>query len=134
MSELTPGWLGRHLERVSVDVAMWPEDMRRLGGFTDEHLTPSQRKEAARRLRARADELDPPERKPTALREKLEHITTAGNDYCACRAHEALCLLDDIERMVRARSGRTRRAPGDRRRRRGRGIPERRPAGLVEGL
>jgi hypothetical protein len=57
---LKPGWLQRQIENAAIETAMWTESMRKAGGFTDEELTADQRREAARRLRARADELDPP--------------------------------------------------------------------------
>ena len=56
---LKPEWLARQFHRVNVDVAQWPEYMRREAGFTDKGLTEAERKEAAPRLRVRADELDP---------------------------------------------------------------------------
>jgi hypothetical protein len=54
------GWLQRQLDANAIEVAMWSESMRYAAGFTDAGLTAKQRREAARRLRARADELDPP--------------------------------------------------------------------------
>ena len=61
--DLKPGWLARQLNEVAIESATWPKWMS--DGKTELRLTPAQRKEAARRLRARADELDPPEEKHT---------------------------------------------------------------------
>lgn len=60
MMKLEPGWLGRQFSRVEIEVALWPEGMRREAGFDDSRLTVAQRKQAASVLRGRADELDPP--------------------------------------------------------------------------
>lgn len=57
--ELKPGWLDRQMNETEVEVATWSEALRSAAGFTDEGLTLKQRKEAATRLRKRADELDP---------------------------------------------------------------------------
>jgi len=57
---LRKGWLDRQFHGVNVDVAIWPESMRREAGFNDRTLTLDERKEAAALLRKRADELDPP--------------------------------------------------------------------------
>lgn len=58
-AKLPSGWLARQMHRVAVDCAMWPAAMRREGCFDDRNLTLEQRKEAASKLRARANELDP---------------------------------------------------------------------------
>ena len=54
-----PGWLNKALHESMVDAATWPSWLR--DSSDDAELSPAQRKEAAARLRARADELDPPE-------------------------------------------------------------------------
>jgi hypothetical protein len=62
--DLRPGWLSRQFEANAIEIATWPESMRASAGFTDEGMTERQRKEAARILRKRADELDPPTEVP----------------------------------------------------------------------
>lgn len=56
---MTKGWLKRQMDANSIEVATWPKYMLREAGFTDVGLTTKQKKEAARILRARAEELDP---------------------------------------------------------------------------
>jgi hypothetical protein len=62
--DLRPGWLSRQFEANAIEIATWPESMRASAGFTDEGMTERQRKEAARILRKRGDELDPPTEVP----------------------------------------------------------------------
>jgi hypothetical protein len=56
MSWLKPGWLARQFRRVAITTAISPKYLRE--GFNDDMLTPEMRREAARLLRERADELE----------------------------------------------------------------------------
>jgi len=72
--------LEQQFNHVAVEVATWPESMRRAAGFTDDSLTPEQRKEAAKRLRRRAEELDPQNREGSPA------PTVAGNTWATIAA------------------------------------------------
>jgi hypothetical protein len=56
MSWPKPGWLAHQLRRVAITTAISPKYLRE--GFNDDMLTPEMRREAARLLRERADELE----------------------------------------------------------------------------
>lgn len=80
---LEPGWLNRQMNEHMINWATYPEWMRRDGSATDDDLTQEQRQEAARRLRERANELDP----QPDINEAYKKIITVLNDA----PHSSLC-------------------------------------------
>lgn len=99
--DLKPGWLERQSHEIIIDIATWPDWQRLAAGFGDDDLTHAQKIEAAKRLRARADELHvlPFEDLTAQLKDTDESLEQAVA-MASAHAGEILALTAQLAEMA----------------------------------